>query len=375
MIASSPSLSSSPATLPASRAVRTTVGRPSPSECSPVRIAPRAESGARAAAAPAAAADAAATPSPDYLADLAVFQQVQGECGRLTVDECVQRFRLLYAGKQSYSDQALKLQFDTMRSGAHKASGAFIDLTSTKRTRPSPAMDDALDSDTSTRRSQPQTADRNEWQVKRPKVGREAEGAGRQEEDKYDSPISDSGDGDSDSDSDSDGGGQAKQQQGLVYEPLSPVAWSSTARSSLNGADAAAQQSNSSDDNSAAASTSLSGADICVSEAATSITPPADDALVERVAQALLQRKRHAMTAKHLRQIQLQQDRRRRWAEQCRACAKTIGQSVYRGATAVVCGYGLMQAVACVYPAQTEQAVAMAQYQVRALLANMPGGH
>ena len=56
---------------------------------------------------------------------------MQRECGLGDTDSCIRRFRQLYAGKQSYSDQALRLQFDTMRDDTTKASDAVVGPSAT----------------------------------------------------------------------------------------------------------------------------------------------------------------------------------------------------------------------------------------------------
>ena len=327
-----------------------------------VRLAPspRAEAGSRAAATGAAASSRSA----DFLNELSVFQQVQRECGLSDVDGCVRRFRALYAGKQSYSDHALKLQFASMRSDERGQSGGVVDLTDSKTTATTRAHTPTQETPPTSGTiklsgggsQQPLVGDADEQQTKKRRLIKQAENEKR--EAKYDSTRIDSDDSDSGDD------GQAERED--PYEPLSPIATASTGWPHLRSSVAAVQGSYSADD--------VRGASAALTALSTSGTASADDALVERVAEALVQRRRHAAAVRRQRQDQLREERRARWSQQCRAYAGRIGRSVYHGVTAAVCGYGLMHAAASAYPVQVEQAVVMAQQHVRAILTNVSGG-
>ena len=185
-------------------------------------------------------------------------------------------------------------------------------------------MEEAPSLTTSTGLSLPQEGGEVDEQQVKKRRGAQAAVAVEQKGDRV-SPVFVSDDSGSEDDE------EDQQQWALAYEPLSPTAPASKGWTASQGPGAACQDCKYSDDVEGAPPSPDSDG-VLVSCTATGIVPPADpeEALVERVAGALMQRRRRAAATKRLRRAQLQKEQRERWAQQWRSCASSVTRSVYR---------------------------------------------
>ena len=291
--------------------------------------------------------------SPGYLADMSLFQRVQTECATLGDHECVRRFRALYKGKEKYSDEALKLQFNAL--GVYMPAGSAA-----RRTDDQKGADDCHLSRSSSQQPVPE----------------EKTTTVRPERVVVDAVVLDNSDSDGDDDCNQD---KQAEEARLTYEPLSPVADSPPLLSLPSSMVCPASLDNVSvmnvrtsedkwNDDSIAPRLHEAGASTADTGVA-GIQP--DSALVEAVVAALAVRKTNRTAAKRRREDEERQAARQKWKQQCRDRAGAVGRTVYRGITAMACSYGLAQAIAAVYPSEVEQAATFAQQQFTTFMGHL----
>ena len=270
-----------------------------------------------------------------------VFQRVQTECGTLGLNECVRRFRALYKGKERYSDEALRLQFTAL--GVYNAN--------TAARLPARRTDDqkqAVDEDLSR--------------------------SGIQQLEQQDAVVLDDSDGEDESTNEE----EPTEDTRLTYEPSSPVITSQPVTSvplsplfpasgNVSSSHAGVIEGKYADDSAAGHNHEEAGPPADIGAAVVR----ADPALVEAVAAALAVRRTRRAAAKRRREDEERETARQQWKLQCRKCAGTVGRTVYRGVTAMACGYGLVQAIATVFPSELEQAAMFTQQQLAALTGRM----
>ena len=289
-----------------------------------------------------------ASPSPGYLADLSLFQRVQTECMASGDRDCVSRFRALYKGKERYTDEALKRQFDAL---------GFCNTT-TPASSADPTAGDQKKTDNRNLSGSSLQLPVSEGNLTKMRSKRVIEEVVVLE------------DNDSDHDDDGDYCSEEKhiEEAGLAYEPQSPVVGFSLPAivppfklcpASLDNT--ARKPEDRLDDG----ATGIRLHQVAVSTADPSTTGiQVDSVLIDAVIAALAIRKTHKTAAKRRRDDEEKQAARQKWKQQCRDRAGAVGRTVYRGITTLACGYGLAQAIAAVYPSELEQAASLAHQQL-----------